>query len=116
MAEYTNIIKSLIERTRDGKISWKPAAGKTFIAALEGEFTFEIESSEDNAFYSFSMSDREGYKIVDLVAEEPDYLSPDRREGDQYYDILKALYQLARWVGLGVEKKLSKAQALLDKF
>jgi len=70
MAKYDPVIAKLLEKSEAGTVPWKPTfAEDTFIAALEGEVTFEVAKLEDGGV-EFKMKDKDGKKIIDLACHE----------------------------------------------
>jgi len=93
-----------------------PRSTKTpFIAALEGEVTFEV-SKLDAGGFEFRMKDKDGKKIIDLTCRNLGSGPPNYTEDDRYFLKVKRLFEAARVTGLEVDKKLTVAESLLDRF
>lgn len=112
MPSYDSIINKLLEKSEAGAVPWKPTATEdTFIAALEGELTFEIAKLEDGSF-EFRMKDQDGSKIIDMACQNPAY---GFSEENSYFPKMRRLFEAARMTGLDVDKKLAAAESLLDR-
>ena len=109
---YDAVIDKLLDKSEAGSVPWKPTAGEdTFIAAIEGGFTFEVGRCEDAGF-EFRMKDNDDRKIVDLRTSGG---LGWRTEGDQYSDKIGRLFEVARGQALEVDRKLAAAESLLDR-
>ena len=116
MPNYDSIIDKLLGKSEAGTMPWKPTyEDDRFIAALDGEVTFEIGRLEDGGF-EFFMKDTDGKKIVEVTAHNRGPGHRDGEEGDRYFETMKRLFEAARITGLEVYKKLTSAEALLDRF
>jgi len=110
-ADLNPILNKLISKTEDGKVAWKPTVETdTFIAALEGEFTFQIVKA--GAEYSFVMKDKDDRNLVEITSRSQNQWG----FRDAYFEQLDRLYDLARDVALDISKKLTDAETLLDRF
>jgi hypothetical protein len=113
MPDYNPIIDKLMAKTVEGTLAWNPSYEEdTFIAALEGVFTFQVGMPKTDAV-TFVMKDSNDNKLVEMICYDvPPY---QRREGyNEYYEKVAALYEEARVVALDVNSKLAAAQGLLD--
>lgn len=109
-ADLNPVLDKLIAKSREGKVPWKPTYdGDTFIAALEGEFTFQAAKNGNQ--YSFVMKDKEGNNIVDIAAPGPKQF----HTADAYFQKLETLHDLAKEIGFDIPKKLTDAESLLDR-
>lgn len=114
MPDYNPIIDKLLDKTTQGTLGWSPSYEEnTFIAALEGEFSFQVGRPRADAA-TFVMKDSKDNKLVEMTCYDvPPY---QRREGyNEYYEKVAALYEEARVVALDVSNKLTAAQGLLDR-
>ena len=116
MPNYDPLIEKLLLKTQAGTLPWKPTFDEnTFIVALEGEVSFEITQEEDGAF-QLLMKDKEGNKIMDMLAHRRFLGHPNFEANDRFFEKLRQIFEAARVHALEVEKKLDIAQNLLDKF
>ncbi|SRR6266404_2349145 len=117
ITEYLPVISKLLEKTKDRKIEWKGTYDSTtFICALEGEYSFEIEkakSSGGNWYRKLTMKDREQGEVFVARAISP--TSNSSAENDALFQTLDELYEQARRVALDVDKKVSDVSNILDK-
>jgi|SRR5208282_4029704 len=114
MPNYGSVIDKLLDKSEAGTVPWKPTfAEDTFIAALEGEVTFEVSKLE-NGDFEFKMKDKDGKKIIDMTCYSE--FSTHYGEDDRYLVKIKRLFEAARVTGLEVDKKLTVAESLLDRF
>jgi hypothetical protein len=115
MAEIEDIFSKVQRATENGKLQWKATSDKdTFIAGLEGKFTFLIQNLRGNfESYYFSMSDSGGNVIIEQTVYEPNTpmgnFPPD-------FNRVKVMYEIARRNALDIDQKLRDAASLLDKF
>ncbi|MGA2235490.1 MAG: hypothetical protein ABSG23_08455 [Terriglobales bacterium] len=115
MPNYDSVIDKLVEKSEAGALPWKPTFNEnTFLVALEGEVTFEVTRLEDGGF-EFTMKDKDGKKIIDINCHNVPHYAEAYVEDDRYYDKIKRLFEVARVIGLEVDKKLNIAESLLDK-
>jgi len=114
-ADLNPILNKLITKSEEGKVPWKPTYDSdTFIAALEGEFTFQI--TRTGAQYTFLMKDKEDHNLVEITSRKLNQWEPGYEPTDSYFGQLDELYDLARDVALDISKKLTDAETLLDRF
>jgi hypothetical protein len=116
-AEFLPLITKLLEKTRERKVEWKGTyESTTFICALEGEYSFEIEkgkTSSGTAYRRLTMKDGEQLEVFIETAYLP--TQNTSMENDNLYEILDAVYESARRVALDIDKKVSDVSKLLDK-
>ena len=113
MPNYDAVIDKLLEKSLAcSTVPWKPTVTEdTFIAALEGDFTFEVSKLEDGGF-GLRMKDNDDRKIIDLTYNR----GPNWGEDNRYFDRIERLFEAARVTGLEVDKKLAVAESILDRF
>ena len=118
--DYQNILKKLIEKTKEGRVQWQNA-GVFFSYEPNEQYEFRIWKSEDQ--YVFRMSDIGNEPIGTRIGPNPIlleingedeiyYSDPQKREK---FEMLSDLYELARRSALNIPDKLSKLEELLDK-
>jgi hypothetical protein len=116
MPNYEPVIDKLLNKSEAGAVPWKPTYEEdTFVAALEGEVTFEIRRLDDGG-YQFLMKDQNDKKIIEMACHDRmpghfDYVNDDR-----YFEKVSRLFEAARVKALDVDRKLTVAEALLDRF
>jgi hypothetical protein len=114
-ADLNPILSKLISKTEEGRVRWKLTyETDTFIAPLEGEFTFQIAKVGNQ--YDFLMKDKQGNSCVEISSRDHDEFNSGYRPDDDYFEHLEKLYELARDIALDVPKKLTDAETLLDRF
>jgi hypothetical protein len=115
--EYLPVISKLLAKTTERKIEWKGTyESSTFICALEGEYSFEIEkgkSGSGNWYRKLTMKDREEGEVFVARAIFPTQNSSN--ENDELFQTLDDLYEQARRVALDVDKKVNAVSDILDK-
>jgi hypothetical protein len=116
-AEFLPLITKLLEKTKERKVDWKGTyESSTFICALEGEYSFEIEkgrTSSNSAYRRLTMKDGEQSEVFIETAYYPSQNTT--LENDNLYETLDAMYESARRVALDIDKKVSDVAKLLDK-
>jgi hypothetical protein len=114
--EYLPVITKLLERTKERKIEWKGTYDSTtFICALEGQYSFEIEKARfsSGAWYrKLTMKDREEGEVFVTIARVPTETSST--ENDQLFQMLDELYETARRIALDVDRKVNEISKILD--
>jgi hypothetical protein len=116
MPNYEPIIDKLLSKSEAGTVPWKPTYNEnTFVAALDGEVTFEITRLGAGAF-ELLMKDKDDKKIVELTCRNYKKYQEEYLDDDRFFDKVKRLFEAARVTGLEVDKKLNVAEALLDRF
>jgi hypothetical protein len=113
-ADLNPILNKLIGKSEEGKVHWKPTYdADTFIAALEGEFTFQI--AKVGPQYTFVMKDKEDHNLVEITSQKRGWNEAPEL-GHVYFEQLDQLYDLARDIALNISQKLTAAESLLDRF
>ena len=116
MPDYTSFLDKLIAKTAAGRIRWKATVeSDAFNAAIENEFTVHVSHSGKQEF-SFEMRDHGGNKLVDLSADKTHAWEQGYEEAVENFERLRQLFEAARSSALDVNKQLSRAESLLDKF
>jgi len=116
MPNYEPVIDKLIAKSEAGGVPWKPTYNEnTFVAAIEGEVTFEISKSNYGGF-DFQMKDKDDKKIIEMACHNRKKDEEGYEEDDRFFDKVRRLYDAARATALEVDKKLTVAEALLDRF
>ena len=114
--EYLPLIQKLSDKTVARKIEWKATyEPTTFICALEGEYSFQIEKSATaggNPYRRLTMKDKDNVEVFVAFALSPTSNTTD--ENDELFPILVDLYEQARRIALNVDKKLHDVSNFLD--
>jgi hypothetical protein len=116
--EYKDVIKKLLEKTRQRKVEWEQAYSSSFRCTLPGgpeSFHFTISYTPRSNFeaetFTLRMSDQGENVIFEATANDLP-TSPAEEEVSQ---MIEEIYDLARRQALRIELKLEKASALLDQ-
>jgi hypothetical protein len=115
--EYLPIITKLLAKTKAGRVEWKGTFDSTtFICALEGEYSFEVERGKNSSgvwFCKLTMRDSSAADIFVLRAFAPTQTSS--QQNDETYQVLDDVYDSARRIALDIDKKLADVSDILDK-
>jgi hypothetical protein len=116
--EYKEVIRKLLEKTRQRKVDWEQAYLSSFRCTLPGgpeSFFFTISHAAGSNFeaetFTLRMSDQ-GENTIFEVSTNDLPTSPAEEEVSQ---MIAEIYDLARRQALRVEHKLEQASALLDQ-
>ena len=109
MAEITDIISKLLERTNENKVSWKTTADEeTFIAVVGNASTsMHAYQSKNGQEMQFRILNSEGIEIE--IYDTYTRFNPD------IADELAGLYRGARRVALGVDSQLDELLKALEE-
>ena len=99
MANISDILVKLIERTNQDKVDWQLAADESAYMAAFGN-TSVVVSEDDLAGVIFKILNQENQVI--------EYLSSDYGEGREWAIELRELYSQARKIALGVGNQLDQ--------
>jgi hypothetical protein len=118
-AEYKEIIKKLLEKTRQKKVEWEQAFSGSFQCTLVAadtdseidSFTFTVSANSETELHSLRMSDQRHNTI--FVATSNDL--PTSPEEEEVSKMVEEIYDLARRQALKIERKLVAASTLLDR-
>jgi hypothetical protein len=129
-SEYKDIIKKLLEKTRQGRVEWMTELGSnnSFRYAMgasersrsiiarpdeeEGNFSFTVTPSETNdSCPILTMWDYSGNEIFRAVSND----LPTSPEEEEMSQMIGEIYELARRQALKIEQKLVWASTLLDR-
>jgi hypothetical protein len=117
ITDYLPLMAKLLARTKDRKIEWKGTYdSSTFICALEGQYSFEIEKDKTSAgtwYRKLTMKDKEQEEVFVARAVSP--TNDTSRENDELYQTLDNLHEHARRVALDIDRKVSDVNNILDK-
>ena len=119
-AEYKDIIKKLLEKTRQGKVVWEQASSSGFqctLASGDADSFFFTISDSPLAYsppveaFTLRMSDRSGHTIFAATSND----LPTSPEEEEASKMIEEIYDLARRQALKIEQKLVLASTLLDR-
>jgi hypothetical protein len=119
-AEYKEIIKKLLEKTRQRKVEWEQTSSSGFRCTLASgdadsfsftiSYSFQSYGSQTESF-TLLMSDRSGNTIFAATSNDLP-ISPEEEEVSK---MIEEMYDLARRQALKIEQKLGLASTLLDR-
>ena len=98
MAEVTEILTTLLERTREDKVGWQTTADESTFLAVLGKASVTIEESEYTNKVVLRILNQEGRLIESLAISSESTAAVD--------DQLTELYTKARRIALGVDSQL----------
>jgi len=122
-SEQNEIIRKLLEKTRQGRVHWEQAnasgevqylgSRETFRCSLgpEGPNSFSFEVGHDTIQGWLSMTDQGGSQIFRVEAND----LPTSPEEEETSTMIEELYDLARRQVLKIDQKLVLASTLLDR-
>ena len=114
MANMTDILTKLIEKSRDGKIAWRDTSSKQKFLAMLGETGVAIDFDTSTDVYELQVIDKHGRVIESISAEYRPYgisvLDPDVKVADT----LKELHEIARRSALNIDLTLDELASHLD--
>ena len=100
MAEISDILITLLERTRQDKVSWQTTADESAFVAVLGKASVSIED-DYNVGMTLRILNQEGREIESVGGHQPS-VRPTLEQLDQLRDI----YTMARRIALGVDSQL----------
>ena len=110
--DQDQIIHTLLEKTRQGRVNWQQSAPSTsFKCSLEEKYFISISKYGDN--FRLNMSDQEAVELLSIWVEL-EVVFPTSAD-ELRYDRLRALYELARRKALNIDQKIAEASDLLEK-
>lgn len=105
MAETSDILARLLERTNQEKVNWQStSADDVFIAVLGNSSVRITEFFHDGMHAVLSILNEEGREIENL----------HNVSDDEWYEDLRELYQKARRIALGVDSQLDDLLKILE--
>lgn len=114
-AEYKDIIKKLLEKTRQRKVEWEQAFSNGFKCTLAASgadsFSFTVSPNSETELLTLRMSDDRRNMIFVATAND----LPTSPEEDEVSQMIEEIYDLARRQALKIEQKLVLASTLLDR-
>jgi hypothetical protein len=114
-AEYKDIIKKLLEKTRQRKVEWEQAFSNSFQCTLPAgdtdSFSFAVSANSETELLTLRMSDQQRNTIFFVTSND----LPTSPEEEEVSQMIEEIYDLARRQALKVEQKLVLASTLLDR-
>lgn len=112
-AEYKDIIRKLLEKTRQRKVEWERASSDNFqcVLPVSGADFFKFRVLDDEGQRMLRMSDQD-HNTIFLAKSNDLPTSPEEEEVSQ---MIEEIYDLARRQALRIEHKLDLASTLLDR-
>jgi hypothetical protein len=126
-SEYKEIVKKLLEKTRQGRVEWSADLPRDSFTCTLGDpgqnaFRSRILPNESEFSFTVATSDIDGQPVLTMLDGSRNEIfratsndlptSPDEEETSA---LLNELYELARRKALKIEHKLDLASALLDR-
>ena len=99
MAEIRDILDTLIERTDQGKVPWKPTVATEVFTAALGSYSVLIEGRG---------SPNAGLRVLNKAGDEIDRLANLAGTGPGWQSKLSELYEKARRAALDVDSQLDE--------
>ena len=124
--EYEPLVRKLLEKSQQGRLNWEEARRREethgmllgpveppiyFTCTVEDQYTFESEKTDEG--YKLTIKDSEGVEFFSITGEEAIVYDDPKKE--ELFNMLRDLYELARYKALSVDEKLATATGLLDK-
>jgi len=103
--------KGVLEKTRAGRIPWKPTAEESnFIAAIGGQYVLSISAHDvsptaELPHYALTLSDRIGNELTTVTDMDQEISAKDIQE----------LYETARRRAIQVDEKIGGVLAVLSR-
>ena len=110
MAEIADIISKLLERTNEGKVSWKTSVDEKTFTAVVGS-TSTLLSANDDALGN----QRVRFRILDKQGREIERYDTFHQFDAKILHNLTELYVKARRTALGVDSQLDELLKALDE-
>ena len=105
MADVTDILTKLLERTNQDKVSWQSTVDESTFLAVVGNTSVAINEEYGDyghLQYVLKILNQEGREIERLGSNTPN------KYGETSYAELSELYMMARRLALGVDSQLDK--------
>ena len=113
MADMTDILTKLIEKSRDGKIAWRETSSKEKFLAMLGETGVSINSDTTIRVYELQIIDKHGRVIESMFADyDSSGLLPasERKVANN----LGELHGIAKRSALDIDSTLDELASRLD--
>ena len=111
MDKMTEIMTKLIEKSRDGKITWRDTAGKQKFLTMLGETGVAIDFDSATEVYELQILDKRGRLIESVSAGYGLLIS---RSEKKMRATMKDLHEIARRSALNIDSTLDEIASHLD--
>lgn len=108
MVQMSNVVTKLAELTEKGQIPWKATADQSAFAATFGKLSVLITTESIVRFRVYRLA------ILDEHGREIDFASYNTNSSDTRYPQLQSLYDTAKHLALGVDKRLEELMEAMD--
>lgn len=109
MAEITDILTTLLERTRQDKVGWQATADESTFVAVLGKASVAIEDIRYDGMIVLRILNQEGIEIESMVG-----VGASTKTTQEEDEQLKELYSKARRVALSVDSQLEDLMKELE--
>ena len=108
MAEISDILTTLLERTRQNKVSWQTTADESAFVAVLGKASVIIEENTSSYVTLIGEHVEPGVilRVLDSEGRNLEQLHVGYREGGEWAEQLRELYSEAKRIALGVDSQL----------
>ena len=116
MDKMTEIMTKLIEKSRDGKITWRDTAGKQKFLTMLGETGVAIDHDSVTGVYELQVVDNRG-RVIESVSSGYGAYEISLREASRRKEMIenmKDLHEIARRSALNIDATLDKLSIHLD--
>jgi hypothetical protein len=116
--EYREVIKKLLDKTRQRKVDWEQVYSSSFRCAISGgpePFYFTISYAAGSSFEAQVFTLRMSDQSENIIFEASTNDLPTSSAEEEVSQMVEEIYDLARRQALRVELKLEQASSLLDQ-
>ena len=110
MAEITDIITKMLERTNENRISWQSTANEDTFIAVVGDTSTSVSTSDGGDQVLFRILNKEGREIERY---DTDFATVENWE--PFDKAVRELYTKAKRVALGVDSQLDDLLKALEE-
>jgi hypothetical protein len=121
-SEYKDVIRKLLEKTRQRKVEWEQVFSSSFRCTLPAtvpgdsdSFHFTISYSAGSNFESEAFTLRMLDQRENVIFQADSNDLPTSPEEEEVSQMLKEIYERARREALRIEQKIELASTLLDR-
>lgn len=108
MADQSELVNTILARTREGKLSWEELSQTGFLARV-GQTMIIIDRLRGEEYPSMRITDESG-KTLEVIRGQI-----FSEIGDSTVELLPEIYELARRQALRVDETLSNLKRSLDR-
>ena len=116
MADLNQILKSLVDRSRDQKITWRTTASPETYMTTIGEVSVAVSIASrqsGNTLYELEIIDSRGVSVENLRSSPSKIFSSPA--GQQRDEMLRRLFESARRSALDIDSTLDELARQLDQ-